>query len=137
MMPDAVREVIESGKLAHLTTINSDGSPLVTIAWVGADDDDIVIGTLPEQRKLQNMRREPRVALSIETGRMSEHGLPEYLVVYGRATVTAGGAPELLQRLARVYIGPDVKFPPMQDPPSGFVTRIKPDRYGGLGPWSD
>jgi PPOX class probable F420-dependent enzyme len=137
MMPDAVREAITAGKLAHVTTINPDGSPHVTIAWVGLDGDDIVIGTLPEQRKLANMRRDPRVAVSIETGRMSPHGLPEYLVVYGRATVTEGGAPELLQRLAHIYIGPDVRFPPMPDPPPGFVTRITPEHFGGLGPWND
>ncbi len=136
-MPDSVKEAVTAGKLAHLATIDEDGSPHVTIAWVGLEGEDIVIGTMPEQRKLANIRRDPRVAMSIETGRMSPQGLPEYLVVYGRATVTEGGAPELLQRLAYVYIGPDVKFPPMPDPPPGFVTRITPERFGGLGPWNE
>jgi PPOX class probable F420-dependent enzyme len=137
MMPDTVKMVITSGKLAHLTTLDPDGSPHVTIAWVGLEDDEIVIGTLPEQRKLANMRRDDRVAVSIETGEMSAHGLPAYLVVYGRARVTEGGAPELLQRLAHVYVGPDVTFPPMPNPPAGFVTRITAERFGGLGPWND
>jgi hypothetical protein len=57
-------------------------------------------------------------------------------VLYGRARVTEGGAPELLQRLARTYLGPDVKFPPMPNPPPGFVTRISIERIGGIGPWS-
>jgi hypothetical protein len=46
-------------------------------------------------------------------------GPANYLVVHGRAPVTEGGAPELLQQLARRYLGPDVKFPPMPDPPPG------------------
>lgn len=50
--------------------------------------------------------------------------------------VTEGGAPELLARLATTYLGPDVKFPPMDDPPPGFVTRITVARIGGVGPWN-
>jgi hypothetical protein len=49
--------------------------------------------------------------------------------------VTEGGAPELLQRLAAVYIGPDVTFPPMPNPPEGYILRITPDEVGGVGPW--
>jgi len=56
--------------------------------------------------------------------------------VRGRARVTEGGAPELLQRLARVHLGPVVKFPPMGDPPPGYVLRITVESVGGVGPWS-
>jgi hypothetical protein len=63
-------------------------------------------------------------------------GLDEYIVVHGRARITEGGAPELLQQLARTYLGPDVKFPPMDDPPPGYITHITVERIGGVGPWS-
>ncbi len=64
-------------------------------------------------------------------------GLVPYLIVDGTAEVTEGGAPELLQELAYVYLGPDTgTFPPMPDPPPGFVTRITPERTGGVGPWA-
>lgn len=125
-----------SGKLAHLTTLNADGSPHVTITWVGLDGDDIVMGTLLDQRKLKNMRRDPRVVISIATDNTNEIGLTEYLVAYGTAAVTEGGAPELLQQLAYTYIGPGVTFPPFPDPPPGFVTRISVERCGGIGPWT-
>jgi hypothetical protein len=62
--------------------------------------------------------------------------LDEYVVIHGHARVTEGGAPELLQRLAHVYLEPDVKFPPMDDPPPGYILRIAVDRIGGVGPWS-
>jgi hypothetical protein len=64
-------------------------------------------------------------------------GAYEYLVVEGTAQVTEGGAPVLLQRLAKVYLGRDVKYPPMDDPPTGFVTRITPSRFRGWGPWQE
>lgn len=91
---------------------------------------------LPEHRKVRNIRQDPRVALSIETDSRNEIGLQEYLVVYGQARITEGGAPELLQRLARTYIGPDVKFPPMDNPPPGFITHVTVERVAGVGPWA-
>lgn len=136
MITDAARQVIESNALAHVTTLDADGTPYVTLAWVGLEDDKIVIGTLGDQRKLRNLRRDPRVVLSLVTGNRNDVGLDEYLVVYGRAEVTEGGAPELLQRLAYTYLGPEVKFPPMPDPPPGYVTRITVERVGGIGPWA-
>lgn len=131
-----VRQLVDFGKLAHLVTLNRDGSPQVTIVWVGFDGDDIVSAHLAAHQKVKNVRRDPRVSLSIATDHVNDHGLTEYLVVYGRARITEGSAPELLQRLAHVYIGPGVKFPPMDNPPPGYITRISPERFGGVGPWA-
>lgn len=136
ILPDAARSLIESSALAHLVTINPDGSPQVSCVWVGLDADEIVSGHLaPGQRKLQNVSRDPRVVLSIEGTHVRPPGLKEYLVVHGRARLTEGGAADLLQRLAYVYLGPEVRFPPMDDPPPGQVMRISVDRIGGIGPW--
>jgi PPOX class probable F420-dependent enzyme len=135
-LPDSARAVVEGPGLAHLVTLEPDGRPQVSIVWVGLEGDEIVSGHLPDHRKLRNIRRDPRVALSIEAGTHNEMGLAEYLVVHGTARVTEGGAPELLQRLAHVYLGPNVKFPPMDDPPPGYVTRIAVERIGGVGAWA-
>jgi PPOX class probable F420-dependent enzyme len=129
--------LIESGSLAHLVTLNPDGSPQVTCIWVGLDADEIVSGHLkPDQRKLRNIARDPRVALSIEGSQIQPPGLKQYLVIHGRARLVDGGAADLLQQLAHVYLGPDVRFPPMDDPPPGRVIRIAVERIGGVGPWA-
>lgn len=130
------REVVASGHLGHLVTINPDGSPQVSIVWVGLDGDEIVSGHLGMRQKLRNITRDPRVVLSVEAGRRNAMGLDEYLVVRGTARVTEGGAPELLQRLAHVYLGEGVRFPPVDDPPPGYVLRITPEGVGGVGPWA-
>ncbi|HEU0131958.1 MAG TPA: TIGR03618 family F420-dependent PPOX class oxidoreductase [Mycobacteriales bacterium] len=135
-IPETVRAVLDASPLGHLVTLNADGSPQVSVVWVGVEDGELVAGSLGARQKLRNVERDPRVAVSFETDRSNEIGLREYLVVHGRARVTEGGAPELLQRLARGYLGPDVPFPPMADPPPGYVLRIAPERYGGLGPWA-
>jgi PPOX class probable F420-dependent enzyme len=137
VLSDAARAALTSGHLAHLVTLNADGSPQVTIVWIGLEGDEIVSGHLGERQKLRNIRRDPRVALSLATGGRNPIGLDEYLVVHGTARVTEGGAPELLQRLAEVYIGPGVTFPPMPDPPPGYVLRVTPTRIGGVGPWTE
>jgi PPOX class probable F420-dependent enzyme len=134
-LPDSARAVIESAALAHLVTLNPDGSPQVSCVWVGLDGDEIVCGHLPRHRKVDNMERDPRVALSIEGEQSNELGLKHYLVIYGRARITEGGGPELLQRLAGTYLGPGIKFPPMPDPPPGYITHIMPQRIAGVGPW--
>jgi PPOX class probable F420-dependent enzyme len=135
-LPESARVVVESGSLAHLVTLNLDGSPQVTCIWVGLDDDEIVSGHLSlDQRKLKNIARDPRVALSIEGTHIQPPGLKQYLVIHGRARLVDGGAADLLQRLAHVYLDPDVTFPSMDDPPPGQVMRITVDRIGGIGPW--
>src|SRR5271169_5115901 len=109
LLPDSARVVLESPALAHLVTLNPDGSPQVTVVWVGLDGDEIVAGHLPEHRKVRNIRNDSRVAVSIETDKRNAMGLNEYLVIYGTARITEGGAAELLQRLARSYLGPDAR----------------------------
>jgi PPOX class probable F420-dependent enzyme len=135
-IPPEARGVLESDRLAHLVTLNPDGSPQVSCVWVGLEGDEIVSGHLGTWQKVRNVERDPRVALSIEAKGTNELGLQEYLVVHGRARIQEGGAPELLHKLARTYIGPDAVFPPMPDPPPGFVTRITVERLGGVGPWA-
>jgi PPOX class probable F420-dependent enzyme len=136
-LPESARALLESGSLAHLVTLNRDGSPQVSCVWVGLEGDEIVSGHLRTgQQKLRNVVRDPRVALSIEGTEIQPPGLQQYLVVHGRARITEGGAPELLQRLAHVYLGPEVTFPPMDDPPPGQILRITPERLGGVGPWA-
>jgi len=136
VIPEGARKVLKSDALAHFTTLDESGAPYVTLAWVGLDEDQVVIATLADQKKLKNCRRDPRVSLSVATGNRNDFGLDEYLVVYGTAEVTEGGAPELLQELAYTYLGPGVKFPPMPNPPPGYVTRITIDRISGVGPWT-
>ena len=94
-----------------------------------------MVAHLAEHLKVKNVRRDGRVSFSIETDGVSPQGLNEYLIVHGNARITEGGAAELLQKLAYVYIGPGVKFLPMDNPAPGYVTHIRPTRYGGVGPW--
>jgi PPOX class probable F420-dependent enzyme len=137
VLHDAAKDLIRRGAIGHLVTINSDGSPQVTCVWVGIDGEDLMTAHLnPGQRKVDNVRRDPRVALSFQGTEVQPPGLLQHIVVHGRAAIEAGGAPELLQELAYVYLGEGVRFPPMDNPPPGVRLRIKIERVGGIGPWA-
>jgi PPOX class probable F420-dependent enzyme len=135
-IPESARSLLLSGRLAHLVTINPDGSPQVSIVWVGFDGDEIVLAHLGAGQKMRNVERDPRVALSVEGTEIEPPGLQQYLVVQGTARITEGGAPQLLQELAHVYLGSDVKFPAFDNPPPGRIVHVTAERIGGVGPWA-
>src|SRR4051794_15106926 len=134
-IPDSAREVLAGAPLAHVVTTNRDGTPQVSCTWVSVDGDTLVIASLGENQKVKNLRRDPRVVLSFESTSKNAMGITEYLIVHGNATIVEGGAPALLQEQARSYIGPEARFPAMDNPPPGFLMRIDVERVGGVGPW--
>jgi PPOX class probable F420-dependent enzyme len=135
-IPDSARAVLQSNALGHLVTINPDGSPQVSVIWVDVDGDEIIAAHIPEHKKVKNIRRDGRVALTLETGKINENGLAEYLLITGHARITEGGAVDVLRRLAKVYVGPDANFLPGDDLPAGYLTHITVDRIAGVGPWA-
>ncbi|BBY29521.1 PPOX class F420-dependent oxidoreductase [Mycolicibacterium sediminis] len=136
-LPDSARALIGDGVDATLVTINPDGSPQVSLVWVALrstpDGDELVSAHLSEYQKTRNVRRDPRVAVTIvaphEPGRQRQ-----YLSIQGTARITEGGAPELLTELAEVMLGSSEHFPPA-GAPDGLLTRIRIDKVGGSGPW--
>jgi PPOX class probable F420-dependent enzyme len=135
-IPDSVRAFLATGPLAHIVTLGPDGTPHVSLAWAGFEGDEVVFATFfnPDQYKLRNLRRDPRITMSFQANEHTGEGLHPYVVIRGRARVTEGGAPEVMDRLAEVYIGPGQKFP-VRDMPEGVVTRVTVDKIYGMGPW--
>jgi PPOX class probable F420-dependent enzyme len=134
-LPARLRDLISGGPLVHLSTINPDGSPQVTVMWVGLDGDDLVSGHMHRHVKVRNMQRDPRVVLSFDAPRTPGVFLNEYVVLKARAEVEATDeAWDLLDRLAKVYMSTDATFP--AERATGYVVRYKIQRIGGVGPWA-
>ena len=133
-LPDALRQLIESGPMVHLSTIDPDGSPQVTVIWIGLDGDQLVSGHMSHHRKLRNIERDPRVVLSFDGARDREAFLNPYAVLRATATVERSDDTwELLNRLAKVYLSPESQFPGTKGP--GYITRYAIERISGVGPW--
>jgi PPOX class probable F420-dependent enzyme len=103
MLDPGVRRVIDGTSIAHLATVLPDGSPHTVPLWIGTHGDRIVFLTGPDSRKARNLRRDPRVALSI-----APDGNPfEPVIVRGRVVEWLEGeaAWEIIDQLAAKYIG--------------------------------
>jgi PPOX class probable F420-dependent enzyme len=130
-----LRELIESGPLAHLTTINPDGSPQVTVIWIGLDGEAIVSAHMGHYKKLENIERDPRVVLSFEAPRDHDVLLNPHAVLRAQAAVAPSDAAwDLLNRLIKTYVAPDAEFPAPRGP--GYIVRYEIERISGVGPWA-
>jgi PPOX class probable F420-dependent enzyme len=133
-IPAGAREFLATGPLAHVVTLDPDGTPQVTLAWAGFDGDQVLLSSFFDQRKLDNLRRDPRITLSFEAHESGGERLHPYLVVSGRAHVTPGGALDVMDKLAEHYIGPGRRYGWREGPP-GFTIRVDVDRVYGVGTW--
>jgi PPOX class probable F420-dependent enzyme len=124
---------------ATLVTVDRDGSPQVSLVWMVVQStadggDELVTAHLQEHQKVRNIRRDPRVAVTVVSTDRSGPQTP-YLSIKGTARVEEGGAPELLSEIATAAFGPGTGFPPPDSPP-GYLTRITIEKVGGVGPWA-
>lgn len=134
-LPAELSKLIDAGPLVHLATVNPDGSPQVSVIWVGLDGGQLVSGHMSRYRKLRNIERDPRVVLSFDAPREPGVFLNPYAVLHARATVEPSGqAWDLLNRLTKVYMSPDAEFPAPRGP--GYIVRYEIERIGGIGPWA-
>ncbi|GGF31577.1 PPOX class F420-dependent oxidoreductase [Williamsia phyllosphaerae] len=136
---DSARALVGSGADATLVTLNPDGSPQVSVVWVALrstpEGDELLTAHLGVYQKVRNVRRDPRVAVTI-LGSAPAALMTPYLAINGTADILEGGAPELLSDLAATLAPADSGFPP-QDAPPGYITRIRIEKVGGVGPWKD
>ena len=138
-LDDSARALIGKGADATLITINPDGSPQASVVWVALqstpDGDELVSAHLTEYQKTRNIRRDPRVAVTILQAAKPGQQKTPYLSITGTARIVDGGAPELLTELAEAMLGSSEHFPPA-NAPAGLLTRISIDTVGGMGPWT-
>jgi PPOX class probable F420-dependent enzyme len=134
-LPKELRELIEAGPLVHLSTINPDGSPQVSVIWAGLDGDQLVSGHMSRYRKVRNIERDPRVVLSFTAPAEPGVFMNPYAVLQARAAVEPSDQTwDLLDRLTKVYVSPGAGFPAPRGP--GYTVRYTIERVGGVGPWA-
>ncbi|GIF15991.1 PPOX class F420-dependent oxidoreductase [Actinoplanes teichomyceticus] len=134
-LPGELRDLIGAGPLAHLTTINSDGSPQVSVIWIGLDGDELVSGHLGWYAKLRNIERDPRVVLSFDAPRTPGVVMAEHVILRATASIEPSDDTwDLLNRLHKVYVDASGEFPAPRKP--GWIVRYRVERIGGVGPWA-
>jgi PPOX class probable F420-dependent enzyme len=128
-LTDSVRRLLDEPNHAVLATINADGSPQTSLVWVGREGDEVVISSAAGRRKDRNIRRDPRVSLSVWDGADAE----VYAEIRGTATVTEDEGRALAIALGEKYEGPGGGESFKQLPPEvvRIVIRIAAHRVAG------
>jgi PPOX class probable F420-dependent enzyme len=103
MIDAGIRRILETTVVAHLATVLPDGAPHSIPLWVDPEGDRIAIMTGPDSRKARNLRRDPRVALSLTPA----DNPFEPVIIRGRVVewIEGDAAWEIVDRIARKYIG--------------------------------
>lgn len=134
-IPAPAQALLGGDAVAHVWTCNPDGSPQVSVVWVIVRGDEIVFGTDRASVKARNLRLDPRVILSIEDTERNERGYQRHLIVHGTARLSDAPDPDLMDRLARKYLGLGRHPLAQRDASSSVVVSVGVDRLSGVGPW--
>ncbi|MBA2614336.1 MAG: PPOX class F420-dependent oxidoreductase [Actinobacteria bacterium] len=129
-LSEKAQSLIDQPNFGYLATVNSDGSPQVSPVWVDRRDEHIVINTATGRAKDRNMRREPRIAISV-ANRENQY---EKVDIRGRVVETIGGeeADQHIDLMAKKYMGQDTN-PWRQPDEERVLFIIAPERIDEMG----
>lgn len=135
-IPAPAQALLGSDALAHVVTRNADGSPQVSVVWCGVRGDEVLFCTEGNTLKVRNLRRDPRIVLSIEDEARNLSGAQQHLVVHGTARVDDTVDAELCDELCRVYVGTAEHSTNLKRSPTAVTVTVAVDRLAGNGPWA-
>jgi PPOX class probable F420-dependent enzyme len=123
-LPDKAKEILGKKALAHVATLNDDGSPQVTPVWIDTENGDVAINSAEGRLKPENLRRDQRVSISV-TDPDDDY---QPVLIRGRAKeITHEGADEHINALAKKYLGED-EYPFRQPGEQRVKIVIEPEK---------
>ena len=129
VIPEKHRALFSKQAFGHLATLMPDGHPQVTPVWCDSEGEYILVNSARGRRKDRNMRRDPRVSISIQDPDNPYH----YLEIRGRVVeITEQGAEEHIDRMAKKYLGLD-RYPNRQPGEVRVLYKIKPEHITSMG----
>ena len=128
-LPISIKTLLQDKAYGHVVTLNAHGQPRVTMVWMDVDGDEILFNTAEGRNKVHDLRRDPRVTVSVQDPRTPQ----SYAVFYGRArSITDEGARAHIDTLTQRFLGLDTYPGPPTE--KRLIVRIGVDRIGGFGP---
>lgn len=129
-IPAEARHLLEGKTFAHIATLMADGAPHVSPVWIDVEEGTVVINTAEGRLKPKNLRRDPRVAISVT----NPDNPYESLLIRGHVTeVTQEGADDHIDALAKRYMGVD-EYPLRQPGEERLIVRIQPEKVQHMNP---
>jgi PPOX class probable F420-dependent enzyme len=128
-IPEKYRDLFQKRAFASLGTLMPDGRPQVTPVWVDFDGEHVIFNSAKGRQKDRNVRRDPRVSLSL----MDPENPYRYLEIRGSVVeITEEGAAEHINKMAKKYLGVD-KYPYGQPGEVRVIYKIKPEHTTVMG----
>lgn len=129
-LSEVARRIIEQPVLAHFATLMRNGSPQVTPVWIDYDGRFILINTEEKRQKTRNLKRDPRVAISI----VDPGNAYGRLIIRGRViTMTSEGAWEHIDKLAMKYRGSAYQ---RKEGERRLILKIEPEHVSVSSRWA-
>jgi len=128
-LPESARKMLQDKAYGHVVTSAPNGRPQTTMVWVDVEGDEVLFNTAEGREKARNLRRDPRVVISIQ----DRNNPQAYLIVHGTASVAEAGADSHIDKLAKRFLGVD-KYPYRQPGEKRLLIRVRVDRLGGFAP---
>lgn len=128
-VPEKYSDLLKKKAFANLGTLMSDGSPQVTPVWFDYDGKHVLVNSALGRVKDKNMRRDPRVSLSIQ----DPENPYRYLEVRGKVVdITQNGADENINKLSQKYLG-QAEYPYRQPGEQRVLYKIEPEKFSAMG----
>ena len=128
-IPEQFKDLFTKVAFAHLATLMADGSPQVTPVWVDYDGAYVRVNSAKGRVKDKNMRRDRRVALSIQ----DPDNPYRYLAIQGDVVeITEEGADAHIDALAKKYLGKE-RYPYRSPGEVRVIYKIRPNKASTSG----
>jgi PPOX class probable F420-dependent enzyme len=128
-IPEKYLDLLKKPAFAHLATLMRDGSPQVTPVWVDYDGKYVRVNSALGRVKDKNMRRDPRVSLSIQ----DPQNPYRYLEIRGKVVeITQNGADDLINKLSQKYLGKP-EYPWRKPGEVRVVYKVEPQKISSMG----
>jgi PPOX class probable F420-dependent enzyme len=128
-LTDAQRKLLDAKNFAHLATVDGNGAPQVTPVWIEYDGTHVLFNTEEKRAKVKHMKANPRVALSVANAENPY----QYIEIRGSVVeTTTDGADEMIDRLAKKYLGKD-KYPFNKPGDVRLIVKVLPEKVLGMG----
>jgi len=128
-VPDTYKDLFQKRAFGSFTTLMPDGSPQTTPVWVDLVDGNVIVNTALGRQKDKNVRRDPRVAVTL----IDPDNPYRYLEIRGRVNeVTQNGAEKHIDKMAKKYLDKD-KYPFARPGEQRVLIKIMPEHFSTQG----
>lgn len=128
-VPDKYTDLLDKKGFAHVATIGKSGEPQSSPVWYGYDGEHILFSQTTSRIKLKNLKRDPRIALSIT----DPENPYRYLEIRGEVVdVSDDPEFEFIDSMAKKYMDKD-KYPFHQPGDVRVVVKVRPTNFSAMG----